>query len=141
MAVTTFLADTSVWARVGQSAVYTAFAPLLKRGLIGTCGVVDLEVLFSARNGDEHAELRADRDALTWLPSPDEVWDRAKDVQAVLANKGVHRAVSLSDLIIAATAERNRVAVLHYDADFELIADVTGQPVKWVVPRGTADPS
>jgi len=47
------------------------------------------------------------------------------------------RAVGLPDLLIAAVAEREHVTVLHYDGDYELIAHVTAQPVKWVVPRGT----
>jgi hypothetical protein len=29
--------------------------------------------------------------------------------------------------------------VLHYDADFELVAEITGQEHEWIVPRGTAD--
>lgn len=47
------------------------------------------------------------------------------------------RAVGIPDLLIAAVAERHRVTVLHYDADFEHVAALTGQPVEWVVPRGT----
>ena len=58
---------------------------------------------------------------------------RAREIQAELAEHGQHRAVSLPDLLIAAVAERHRVAVLHFD----LIAEITGQPTKWVVPRGS----
>jgi hypothetical protein len=54
-----------------------------------------------------------------------------------LWRSGRIRAVGLPDLLIAAVAERERVTVLHYDGDYELIAQVTGQPVQWVVPRGT----
>ncbi|MGH3527303.1 MAG: PIN domain-containing protein, partial [Pseudonocardiaceae bacterium] len=73
------------------------------------------------------------------LPTPDEVWDRAVEVHAALAERGQHRAVAIPDLIIAAVAERHDLPVLHYDRDFEVIAEVTGQPVEWVVPPGTAD--
>jgi predicted nucleic acid-binding protein len=45
----------------------------------------------------------------------------------------------MADLLIAATAERHGVTVLHYDADYDLIAEVTGQLTQWVVPRGSAD--
>ena len=58
-------------------------------------------------------------------------------MQAALAERGEHRGASLPDLIIAAAAERAGVTVLHYDADYDLIASVTGQPVDWVVPRGS----
>jgi predicted nucleic acid-binding protein len=58
-------------------------------------------------------------------------------VQAALAARGQHRAASIPDLLIAACAQRHGVTVLHYDGDFDLIAEVTGQPVQWVVPRGS----
>jgi len=61
----------------------------------------------------------------------------ALDVQAALWRGGRVRAAGLPGLLIAAVAERERVTVLHYDADYDLIAQVTGQPVQWVVPRGT----
>ncbi|MFF3375635.1 PIN domain-containing protein [Streptomyces sp. NPDC002680] len=57
--------------------------------------------------------------------------------QGLLAEKGMHREASIPDLLIAATAERHGVTVLHYDGDFEHIAEVTGQPVEWVVERGS----
>lgn len=57
----------------------------------------------------------------------------------MLTERGWHRAVPISDLVIAATAQRHGVDLLHYDSDYDLIAQVTGQPTSWVVPRGTAD--
>jgi len=133
----THLADTSVWARIRQSAVVDVLGPLLDHGLVGTCGVIDLEFLRSARNVAEHTAARLTRRDLPWLPMPDEVWDRAIEVQGLLAAKGQHRATSIPDLLIAATAERHGATVLHYDADYDLIAAVTGQPAQWVVPRGS----
>jgi predicted nucleic acid-binding protein len=47
------------------------------------------------------------------------------------------RSVGLPDLLVAAVAEREHVTVLHYDADYDLVAQVTGQPMRWVVARGT----
>ena len=54
--------------------------------------------------------------------------DRAVEVQATLADRGHHRAPSIPDLLIAATAELVGLTVLHVDKDFELIAEITGQP-------------
>jgi predicted nucleic acid-binding protein len=85
----------------------------------------------------------ADRDAgYEWLAVHDlavhdEDWRRALDVQSVLRRSGQIRAVDFPDLLIAAVAERERIAVLHYDSDYDIIAKVTGQPVQWVVPRGS----
>jgi predicted nucleic acid-binding protein len=47
--------------------------------------------------------------------------------------------VSIPDLLIAATAERYALTVLHYDGDYERIAKLTGQAAEWIVPPGTGD--
>ncbi len=71
----------------------------------------------------------------------DRVWRRATDVFQLLAEEGPlhHRRVGLPDLLIAAAAELAELAVLHYDRDFELIASVTGQPVRSIAPLGTLE--
>lgn len=56
--------------------------------------------------------------------------DRACEVQMLLADRGQHRAPSLPDLLIAATAELAGLTVLAVDKDFDLIASVTGQPIE-----------
>jgi predicted nucleic acid-binding protein len=58
-------------------------------------------------------------------------------VQATLWRTGRVRAVGFPDLLVAAVAERERVTLMHYDIDYDLIAEVTGQPMQWVVQRGT----
>lgn len=73
------------------------------------------------------------------MAMPAEVWQRALEVQSALAGRSAHRGAALPDLLIAATAERHKVSVLHYDHEYDLIASVTGQAVRWVLPRGTAD--
>ncbi len=139
MAVAKYLVDKSAWERFRQPVVKAALLPLLDRGLLATCAVVDLEILYSTRNATDHARVRAVRQGFEWLPITDETGIRAVEIQALLAEKGHHRAASVADLLIAATAERHGVAVLHYDGDFDTIAAVTGQPTQWVVPRGEAD--
>lgn len=68
---------------------------------------------------------------------PDEVWDRALEVQRDLSRGGQLRSAKIPDLLVAATAERHGVTVLHYDGDFDRIAEITGQPTEWVVPAGS----
>ena len=138
MAVARYLADKSVWARVGQSAVKAAMSRYVERGLIGTCPIVDLEILFSAR-GAEHVHFRRQREAFEYFPLTDEIARRAIDVQGLLAQRAQHRSVSIPDLLVAATAERFALTVLHYDRDYERIAEITGQATEWIVPAGTAD--
>jgi predicted nucleic acid-binding protein len=137
-AVASFLADTSALARLRHGPVAAVLGPLIEAGLVATCGVIEFELGWAARNPKEFDELRADRDAgYEWLPTHDEDWRRALAVQGALWRSGRVRAVGFPDLLVAAVAERERVTVLHYDSDYDLIAQVTGQAVQWVVPPGT----
>jgi hypothetical protein len=138
MAVARYLADKSVWARLTHPAVRAVVAPRVDRGLVGTCPIVDLEILYSARTGREHDHFRAQRAAFEYFPMTDEIAQRAVEVQGLLAQNSQHRSVSIPDLLIAATAERYGLTVLHYDGDYERIAAITGQVVEWVVSAGTA---
>lgn len=73
------------------------------------------------------------------VPTTDADHQRALEVQATLAARSEHRALSLVDALVATTAEARGLTVLHYDGDFELVAQITGQTHEWIVPRGTAD--
>lgn len=136
--VASHLADTSALARLRHAAVASVLGPLIEAGLVATCGVIEFELGWATRTADEFDEVRADRQAgYEWLATHDEDWHRALAVQAALWRGGQIRAVGFPDLVIAAVAERERVTILHYDSDYDLIAQVTGQPTQWVVPRGT----
>jgi predicted nucleic acid-binding protein len=138
VAVARYLADKSALARWHHPPVRTVLAPLVEHGLIATCGITELVVLFSARGRADCDQVAADRrHAYEWLPTEDGDLRRALSVQAELPARGQLGAVSLADLIIAAVAERHRVCVLHYDADYERVATITGQPTRWVVPEGS----
>ena len=138
MAVATYLADKSAVARVHVPPVGARLLPLIQAGLVGTCGIVELEVLFSARSHEEYGAVSAERrNGIEWLPMPDEVWSRALDLQHDLSARGRLRSVRFADLLIAATAERHGVTVLHYDRDFDLLAEVSDLRAEWVVPVGS----
>jgi predicted nucleic acid-binding protein len=112
--------------------------PLLDFGGLATCAVVDLEVLYSARSPADYFGMLAQRRArYAYLPMTQEICARAVEVQANLATRSQHRGCGSMDLLIAACAEIYRVPLLHYDRDFDLIASITGQPAKWVVPPGS----
>ena len=137
-AVASYLAYTSAFARLHHQVVAAVLAPLIESGVVATCGVIEFELGWATRTSAELDQVRADRDAgYEWLATHDEDWRRAFDVQASLWRSGRMRAVGLPDLLIAAVAERERVTVLHYDSDYDFIAQVTDQPMQWVVPRGT----
>jgi predicted nucleic acid-binding protein len=137
-AVARYLADTSALARLHHTVIALVLAPLIEAGVVATCGVVEFELGWATRSSAELDQLRTDRDAgYEWMATHDKDWRRALEVQASLWRSGQMRAVGLPDLLIAAVAERERVTVMHYDSDYDLIAQVTGQPMQWVVPRGT----
>jgi predicted nucleic acid-binding protein len=140
VAAPTHLVDNSVIARAHKPLVAAVFNPKVLDGFLASCSITDLEQLFSSRSGEEHRARRADI-ALRFgrVPLDQPTLDRAVEVQGLLADKGQHRAASIPDLVVAAAAERAGLTVLHYDADFDLIAGVTGQPTEWVVPRGSVD--
>src|SRR5947199_2164422 len=130
-AVASHLADTSALARLSHQPVIGARGPLIEAGLVATCGVIEFELGWATRTTAEFDQLRADRDAgYEWLATHDEDWRRALDIQGALWRSGQVRAVGFPNLLVAAVAERERVTVLHYDADYDLLALVAGQPVQ-----------
>ena len=136
--VARYLLDTSAAARVPHRQVADRVVPLLSAGLLATCAALDLEALYSARTPQEYREVRADRRlAYGYLPTEDEDWQRAVQVQRAPADAGRWPGVGMADLVVSAVAERYRVTVLHYDGDFDLVAAVTGQSTEWVAPAGS----
>jgi hypothetical protein len=130
--VTDWLIDKSALVRVGTSPDAATWADRLERGLVRVATVTRLEIGFSARNGND---LRQGLRTPPLAAMPVEyltpaIEDRAVEVQTLLADRGQHRAPAAPDLLIAATAELAELTVLHLDKDFDLIAEVTGQPVE-----------
>jgi predicted nucleic acid-binding protein len=130
--VTTWLIDKSALVRLAASPDAAEWADRIERGMIRITTVTRLEVGYSARSGpDLRAGLR--QPPLAAMPveylTP-AIEDRAVEVLTLLADRGQHRAPSIPDLIIAATAELAGLTVLHLDKDFEIIADITGQPLE-----------
>jgi predicted nucleic acid-binding protein len=111
--------------------------PLLTAGQVAVSGIVELEVLYSARTHQDFIDTRAELRAYPRLQVTEADFERAVAVMELLARHGQHRGAGLPDLLQAAVAERHQVTLLHYDADFDLIAGVTGQPAEWVVPRAS----
>jgi hypothetical protein len=134
----THLVDTSVLTRLGHPAVRTALEPFAASGQAARAGISDLEIGFSARNLAEWTRLAAAVAAFPLIETDAAHLRRARQVQRLLAGRGL-RGRKVPDLLIAAAAEENGLIVLHYDADFELISRVTGQACPWVVPAGSID--
>ncbi len=130
--MTSWLIDKSALVRLAASPDAAAWATRIERGLVRITTVTRLEVGYSARSGpDLRTGLR--RPPLSSMPveylTP-AIEDRSVEVLALLADRGQHRAPSIPDLIIAATAELAGLTVLHLDKDFDVIAEITGQLVE-----------
>jgi predicted nucleic acid-binding protein len=131
-----YLADESALARFPHPVVEARLRPLLEDGLIATCAIVDLEVLFSSRSLSDYEAVLLERRSLDDVPIIPEVLSDVLGLQHELAKRGQHR-LAIPDLIISATARSAGLIVLHYDEDFERVAAVGGAEQEWVAPRGS----
>ena len=132
------LLDTSVLTRLREPSMRAVIEPLATIGRASSAGISDLEIGYSARNDREWDDLVGARGAFVLVETTAEHVQRACQVQRILgANSQQGR--KIRDLLVAAAAELGGHTVLHDDADFDLIASVTGQPCQWVVPPGSVD--
>ncbi|MFE2426796.1 PIN domain nuclease [Streptomyces sp. NPDC059373] len=134
-----YLIDKSALARWTKPNVKEVLKPLHERYLLAVCQPTEYEMIHSARDSTEATRISTWLHAFDYLPSDEDTFTHALEVQRHALNAGFHRALSLPDLLIAATAELNQLTVLHYDGDFDMIATLTGQPTEWVAPPGSAD--
>lgn len=130
MAVTGWLIDTSALVRLASAS--DEWLSRIQRGLVRISTVTLLEIGFSTRNGTDHRATLGEP-PVSSMPvehlTP-AIEARALELQMLLADRGQHRAPSIRDLLIAATAEAARLVVLHVDRDFELLAAITSQPIE-----------
>ena len=111
----------------------------MREGQIATCPIVNLELLYSARNADVFDELAAMLAQLRDIPLTRAATNSALRAQRELAHARplFHRSVKLPDLLIAATAADVAVGVLHYDEDYDTLATVLEFESRWIAPRGS----
>lgn len=134
----THLLDTSVISRLANSAVRAVIDPLANSGRVGRAGITDLEVGYGSRNAREWDQDMADLSVFELVETTADHVRRARQVQRLLASRS-QRGRKVPDLLIAAAAEQAGLTLLHYDADFDLIASVTAQDCRWVVAAGSVD--
>jgi predicted nucleic acid-binding protein len=118
------LLDNSAWARRHHSLVRERLAGLVEGGAVGVCLPFLLEAGYSARSGNDHAQLLTDLSVLPRVEIDREVETLALHAQEQLAQVGHHR-LAPSDVVIAACAHRAESGVLHYDRDYDLITEHT----------------
>jgi predicted nucleic acid-binding protein len=128
-----YLIDTSGLFRILQAKLRQAWSDELAAGVIAVCPAVELEFLYSARSlADRLEKQRLLRTVFGWVPMGERAFERAETVQQMMTEVGKHRSAGPVDLLIAATAEQERLTVLCDDRDFEAVASVTHQRVRLV---------
>jgi len=138
MSAPVYLADTSVYVLQGRHpAVRQRFERLLAEGRLAACHMSALEFLNNAPDPRSYEALWGVMHGHRWMDVTAAATNRALEVHHELARNSQHRRFTLPDLIIAATAELHGATVLHYDADYDRIAQATGQPTEWIAPVGT----
>jgi predicted nucleic acid-binding protein len=138
MAGPVYLADTSVYVLQNHhKVVRDRFVTLLTQGRLAACQMTALEYLNNAAEPASYEALWDAIHAQRWVEVTSEAMTRALEVHHSMAALSQHRHFRLPDLIIAATAELSDLTVLHYDADYDRIAELTGQPTEWIAPKGS----
>ncbi len=128
--MTSWLIDKSALARIDRAT--DEWLSRIQRGLIRISTVTLLELGYSTRNGADHRSTLGEPPVslMTVEHITPAIEARAVEIQTLLADRGQHRAPSIPDLLIAATAELSGLTVLHVDKDFDLVAAITNQPVE-----------
>lgn len=134
----TYLVDTSVLTRLHQPPIRDAIEAMASVGTLARAGISDLEIGYSARDSEEWDRLQEALVVFELVETSAEHLRRARQVQRLLATRR-QRGRKVPDLLIAAAGEARDLVVLHYDSDFDRIAEVTGQACEWVVPAGSVD--
>jgi predicted nucleic acid-binding protein len=132
-----YLADKSALARIGLDGAEWLATEILD-GNVRRSSMTDLEIFHSATSHSALLEVIEERQAgFRQVDTRQVDWDRAVEVMVQLAAKGKHRSVGIPDLLTATVAERHGLTLVHYDSDFDHVAEVTGQATRWLAPRGT----
>lgn len=139
------LLDTSAWARLRDGRIAGSgaerIADGIERGELAMTEPLVLEMRYSARDAEDFARLAEELDALPLLTLDEAAIRRAMDAQAQLGeHSSVSHHVKPVDLLVAGVADRHRAAILHYDGDYDLIAEHTDLRFEsvWAAERGSA---
>ena len=132
-----YLIDNSALMRYRHPPIAETLDALISRGLIGVSIVTELEAGYSARSAADYDNMQGFLREMLPVQVTPRAEQRARVIQERLVHGGQHRAVSVADILLAATAHEEGLIVLHYDGDFDFISQITGQPTEWVVPRGS----
>jgi len=129
------LIDTSAW----LFALKKDFHPVIKERIeqllveseIAICGMIALELLGGTRSEKEYFRLKSRFDALHYIDTDKALWDLSSKLAFDLKRKGM--SIPYSDIVIAASALKEKAILVHADSHFDSIADHTNLKVESIV--------
>jgi hypothetical protein len=129
------LVDTSAW----LFALKKDFHPVIKERIeqllveseIAICGMIALELLGGTRSEKEYFRLKSRLDALHYIDTDKALWDLSSKLAFDLKRKGM--SIPYSDIVIAASALKEKAILVHADSHFDSIADHTNLKVESIV--------
>lgn len=132
------LIDTSAFSRAQHPQVRELWAQALHADRLRIAPAIRLEILLSARDGKTFDELAEELSMLRGAPLTAKIANAAQDAMRTLAHRshGAHR-IPIVDYLLAAAAQETGAAVLHYDRDYDTLAEVMGFESTWLAPPGS----
>jgi hypothetical protein len=117
-----YLVDTSALVRIWRKQVDPVWRDIVGRGQVAVCEPVLAETLMIS-DANRYANMEEKlRETYVWAMVPDNIWDYVAAIRRELVPHSAHKGLSVADLVVAATAMRLKLTVLHEDADFETVA-------------------
>jgi hypothetical protein len=117
-----YLVDTSALVRLQRRQAQPEWDGLVERGLVTVCEPALIEALKIAETKEYSAAEQQICSLYVWAAVPDNIWSMTAAIRRELVPHGVHQGLSVADLVVAATAIRLKLEVLHEDGDFETVA-------------------
>ena len=132
------IADKSAWEKARLPSIRVDWSRAFQGGQIVTCGIVELELLYSARDEADFASIEADLAGLRRIPiGRTEFAAAITAMRELSARQPRYHRVSLPDALIAAAAQERGCGVLHYDQHYDRLTEVMNFDNQWIAPRGT----
>jgi len=130
--------DTSAWSRAGRPEIRQDWQKAVNADRLRISPAARLEILRTPRSGTQFDELAEELSALRAAPLTPGIIRTAEDAMRTLAHRssGAQR-LPLVDYLLGATAEHTVSAVLHYDHDFDTLAEIMSFESIWLAPRGS----
>ncbi|MGI8659870.1 MAG: PIN domain-containing protein [Thermoleophilaceae bacterium] len=130
--------DTSAWSRAHQSHVKDAWKQALLEDRMRISPLVRFEILTGARSGRTFDELTDELSTWRAAPLTATVLRAAHDAMRTLAHRssGAQR-LPIVDYLVAAAAQEIGAAVLHYDSDYDTLAEIMEFESIWLASPGS----